>query len=179
VGSEKQARVIVSRETLNRKVTSDMTDTVTVEIPEDVRDNSETVTDYAFMRHRSPDGGRLTPADRDRHITWYKNGVLMGNVYSWHDVNPNGQRCRFDMIVNGKQQVTALMHTEYFTRVACYQGEWCPSYAAHYVATTGGTLPLTDPVPVCDHHIDRLRKSFADSPVTLHLSERLLIGQHD
>lgn len=157
-----------------------MTDTLTVEIPADVRDNSETVTDYAFMRHRSPDRGVVGPTGRDYELRVVRDYLShMYDVYSWLDVNPNGQRCRFDMIVNRKTGVVAyLFHTEYWTRVPCYQG-WCHSYATHYVITTGGTLPVSDPVPVCDEDRRALERSFADSPVTLHLSERLLIGQHD
>lgn len=155
-----------------------MSDTLTVEIPADVKDNSEKVTDYAFMRHLSPNKGVTDRVERDTQLG---TAAILGYPrYTWQDVNPDGQRCRFDMIVSPKTgEVVYLYHTEYFTRVACYQGDWCSSYAAHYVTTSGGTLPLTDPVPVCEHHIDGLRKSFADSPVTLHLSEPLLIGQHD
>lgn len=165
-----------------------MTETTTepVIIPEDVRDNSETVTDYAFMGHRSPNRGVVSPGARDRTIDMAVRFLTGYQHYTWLDVNQGdrlgrdaGHRCRFDMIVNRDGQVVNLFHTEYWTRVACYQGEWCSSYATHYVTTTGGTLPVSDPVPVCDHHIDGLRKSFADSPVTLNLSEPLLIGQHD
>lgn len=156
-------------------------DTMTVEVPLDVRDNSETVTDYAYMRHLSSDRGVRTTMQRDESLRVYRE--FLGHaytIYSWRDRNPNGQRCRFDMVIRNEDGgIVSLQHTEYFTRVACYQGDWCASYAAHYVVTTGGTLPVSDPVPVCEHHIDVLRKSFADSPVTLHLSEWLLIGQHD
>jgi hypothetical protein len=157
-----------------------MTDTPTVEIPADVRDNSETVTDYAFSRHRSPDRGVVGPDGRDRENRVKRDYLShMYTYYSWSDVNPDGQRCRFDMWVDKTGQVVNLFHTEYFTRVACYQGDWCASYASHYVVTTGGTLPVEEPVPVCDEHRRGLERSFTDSPVTLHLSERLLIGQHD
>jgi hypothetical protein len=157
-----------------------MTETMAVEIPADVKDNSETVTDYAFRRDMSGHGWAHGYMAREEALMWA--GVHGYDTYTWDDVNPgpDGQRCRFDMLVRRDTgQVVNLFHTEYFTRVPCYQGEWCSSYATHYVVTTGGTLPVSDPVPVCDHHIDGLRKSFADSPVTLHLSERLLIGQHD
>jgi hypothetical protein len=153
-----------------------MIDQDTVEIPADVRDNSETVTDYAYMGHRAPDKGVRTPLHREMEVGLAS--TFRYRVYTWRDVNPDGQRCAFTMMVKADGTVTHLFHTEYFTRVACYQGEWCSSYASHYVTTTGGMLPTTDPVPVCDHHIDGLRKSFRDSPVTINLSERLRIGQH-
>lgn len=157
-----------------------MTDTLTVEIPLDVRDNSETATDYAFMRYLSPDRGVVGPVGRD-HENRVKREYLSHAYthYAWSDVNPDGQRCRFDMWVNKTGHVVNLFHTEYFTRVACYQGEFCTSYAAYYVQTTGGFLEVSDAVPVCEHHIDALRRSFEGSPVTLLLSEPLLIGQHD
>jgi hypothetical protein len=182
VGSEKQARVIVSRETLNRKVTSDMTDTVTVEIPAHVRDNSETVTDYAFMGHRSPNRGVVSPGARDRTIDTAVRFLTGYRHYSWLDVNQGnrqgwgaGQRCRFDMVVNGDGQVVNLFHTEYWTRVACATGDWCYSYATHYALVLKDGEPTTDgPLPYCDEHIRSLSRE-----LDVRLSERLLIGQHD
>jgi hypothetical protein len=158
--------------------------TDTVEIPADVRDNSETVTDYAFMRHLSTHLKPPTPASRDKDL---ELADLFGYThYQWHGTAQGtrdgwgaGQRYRVDLVVNRDGEVVNHFLTMYWTRVACYLGDWCGSYAAHYATTTGGTLPVSDPVPVCDHHIEGLRKSFADSPVTVHLSERLFIGQHD
>lgn len=158
-----------------------MTDTVTVTIPADVKDNSETTTDYAFMRDRAlSDYPYHTIETRDREIERVTLFPHLGMAhYRWDDVTPEGQRCRFDMVTNADGAVMNLFHTLYWTRAACYQGDWCGSYAAHYVTTSGGTFPTTDPVPVCERHIDDLRRSFEGSPVTLHESERLRIGQHD
>lgn len=162
--------------------------TITVEIPADVRDNSETVTDYAFSRHRSPDKGVRTPAQRDRELKDARGHTFrMYDVYTWHDVNQGnrqgwgaGQRCRFDMVVNRDSGgVIALFHTEYFTRVACAEGTWCHSYASVYqvIQTEDG---MSDAVPRCDDHAHRFRRAIAgEAGVILHESERLLIGQHD
>ena len=148
-----------------------------VEIPATVRDNSQTVTDYAFMRHRAPDKGVRTPEQRDRDIAWRDT---FGYVhYTWHDVNPNGQRCRFDMLVHlNTGNVTYLFHTEYFTRVACGECEY--SYATVYQEITTSDGTTSQPVPRCDLHADLFRRAVAGTPgLKLRESERLLIGQHD
>lgn len=152
-----------------------------VEIPEDVRDNSETVTDYAFMRHRSPDRGVISTHMRDDNLRLYQDHFgATHTVYSWLDVNPDGQRCRFDMVINEETgSMVALYHTEYWTRVPCARGDWCPSYAAHYTVVVDSDGKKSDPVPYCDEHVNELRRNIADLPMTLHLSERLRIGQHD
>jgi hypothetical protein len=159
-----------------------MTDTLTVEIPADVRDNSETVTDYAFMKHRSPDRGVTTPDYRDQNISL---ADLFGyTLHSWHDVNQGdrngwgaGQRCRFDMLVTDDGMVVHLFHTEYFTRVACHTGGFCHSYATHYALVVKDGEPTTDdPLPYCDEHLRFIER---EDGLTVHRSERLLIGQHD
>jgi len=145
-----------------------------VEIPADVKDNSEAVTEYAFMSHRAPDKGKRTPVDRDNTII---DHGLFGYVWhEWRDVNPDGQRCRFDMFVREDGTVTHLLHTEYFTRTACAECEY--SYAGVYqvIQTEDG---MSDAVPRCDQHADRFRRALTGEAVTLHESEPLLIGQHD
>lgn len=154
-----------------------MTDTLTVKIPEDVRDNSETVIDYAFMRHLWPGRGVIGPAGRDQQIRVAREYLShMYIIYSWLDVNPDGQRCRFDMIVNRKTgAVSYLFHTEYFTRVACHTGDWCYSYATHYALVLKDGQPTTDdPLPYCAEHLHSLARE-----LTVIKSEPLLIGQHD
>ncbi len=153
-----------------------MTDTLTVEIPADVKDNSETVTDYAFMRHRSPSKGAISPQGRDRQNRINREYLShMYTYYAWSDVNPNGQRCRFDMWVDEAGQVVNLFHTEYWTRGACAECEH--SYASVYqVITTEDGDSLS--VPRCEEHADRFRRLCRTEGVTLHESERLLIGQH-
>lgn len=154
-----------------------MSDTQTVEIPLDVRDNSETVTDYAFMRHLSPNKGAVGTVGRD-----YENRIKreslshMYTYYAWSDVNPDGQRCRFDMWVSKRGHVVNLFHTEYFTRVACATGDDCPSYASRYALVVKDGEPTTDgPLPYCPRHLGEMHHQ---ENLTLHLSERLIIGQH-
>lgn len=154
-----------------------MTDTLAkVEIPADVRDNSETVTDYAFMRHRSPDRGVVTVKARNNNISMYSRGILRGKVFTWWGTNQKtGQRCRFDMVVRSDGTVVHLFHTEYWTRVACHTGDWCHSYATHYALVIKDGEPTTDdPLPYCDEHLRSLSRE-----LTVIKSERLLIGQHD
>lgn len=155
-----------------------MTNTVTaVEIPADVKDNSQTVTDYAFARYRAPDRGVVSPAQRDRTVKTATAYLVGYTHYQWQDTNPDGQRCRFDMIVNHEGDATYLLHTEYFTRVACAECEH--SYASTYqvISTEEGS---SEAVPRCDDHGDRFRRSVVGEPgVTMHESERLRIGQHD
>lgn len=148
-----------------------------VKIPADVRDNSETVTDHAHMGHLSPDRGVRTPLQRETDVN---NAAFFGyKVYTWRDVNPDGQRCAFTMIVKEDGEVRHLFHTEYFTRVACVAGEWCRSYATVYQQTSTKE-DTSEAVPRCDFHADQFRRACAGEPgITLLESERLLIGQHD
>jgi hypothetical protein len=146
----------------------------TIPIPNAVRDNSETVIDYAFMGHRAPDKGVRTPAQRDRDIEWSdRHGYVHLQSY---DVNPDGQRCRFDVLYNVHGVAVHFFHTEYYTRVPCAtHGD----YAAYYASITDQDGVTTVPNPYCDECVDLLRRSAEDSGMTLNLSEPLLIGQHD
>lgn len=154
-----------------------MSDTLTVEIPAEVKDNSETVTDYAFMRNRAQtDWPYHTISTRDaeiRRVSVFPSLAL--THYQWTNVNPDGQRCRFDMITDRDGVVVNLYHTEYFTRVGCqpckkYRAQ---SYASYYVVQDYGNGP-TDAVPFCDEHLRELHRFATDG--TLTLSEPLLIG---
>src|SRR5688500_17392880 len=157
---------------------ADMTDTMTVEVPLAVRDNSETVTDYAFMRHRSPDRGVRNDWKRDQDPrTCRTHPSHAADIHSSSYLNPDGQRCRFDMVVNRDGVVVSLLHTEYFTRVPCHTGGWCHSYATHYALVVKDGEPTTDdPLPYCDEHLRFIER---EDGLTVHRSERLLIGQHD
>lgn len=159
-------------------MTDTTTTTTTVEIPADVRDNSETVTDYAFMGWLRPDKGVVTRKERDEAIMWSdRHGCVR---YQDYDVNPNGQRCRFDILLNVAGVVRYIFHTEYYTRVACGKGDWCASYATHYTVVVTGEGDRSEAAPYCDRHIDEMRRHVADTlTLRLELSEGLLIGQHD
>lgn len=154
-----------------------------VEVPADVRDNSATVTDYAFMRYRSLDKGVRTLQHRDADLDCYRRWLAPNyTVYSWDDVNPDGQRCRFDRVIrNGTGVTAALYHTEYYTRVTCAP---CTQFRARsyatYFAVVNGADRSSDPIPVCDEHLRDLRRSLASWPTgSITLSEPLRIGQHD
>jgi hypothetical protein len=156
--------------------------TTTVEIPADVRDNFETVTDYAFSRHLST---HLTPptfASRDRqieladlfgytHYQWF--GTTQGTRHGWGA----GQRYRVDLLVNRDGEVVYHFLTMYFTRVACAECEY--SYASVYqvIATEE---EISEAVPRCDFHADVFRRAVAGTPgLVLAESEHLISGQHD
>lgn len=150
--------------------------------PATILDNSETVTDYAFMGHRRPNGGVVEPGYRDTTIRYAK--TFGYTHYQWTDVNQGnsagggaGQRTRFDMLVKADGTVTHLFHTEYFTRVACATGGFCHSYASHYAVVVKDGKPTTDgPLPYCDEHLSMIEREAERSVAR---SERLFIGQHD
>jgi hypothetical protein len=150
-----------------------------VEIPLSVRDNSEAVTDYAFMRHMSPGRGIVDPVTRDQQLRIYREYISHAYTrFAWSGTNPDGQRCRFDMVVsNDNGAVVALFHTEYFTRVACLSD--CAGYAQAYASVTDQDGVTTVASPYCGECLHHLRRSADDSGMTLNLSEPLLIGQHD
>lgn len=146
-----------------------------VKIPAEVRDNSETVKDYAFRRDISPHQWPHTLDARDK--------ALMGawlhkyTVYSWNDVNPDRQRCRFDVLVNRDGVAVHLFHTEYYTRVACMDCEY--SYAQHYLQVTDADGVTHPAAPFCGTHADVVRKITArQAGYSLAESEPLRIGQH-
>lgn len=161
-----------------------MIDTPTLAVPLSVRDNSQTVIDYAFMRYLSPDRGNVGPDGRDHTLRVDREYLAhMYTVYSWSDVNPDGQRCRFDMVVRRDDgQVVNLFHTEYFTRVKCDRCEY--SWAVAYVRWDD-EHSTTDPVPLCgtDLHTARRVNTHDRENGFPHLrlieSEPLRIGQHD
>lgn len=147
----------------------------TVEIPADVRDNSETVTDYAFMRHRSPDKGVRTPDERDRAIDWSdRHGYVHMHSY---DVNPGGQRCRFDVLYNVHGVVVNFFHTQYFTRVTCITDD--ASYASRYASVIDQDGMATVASPYCGFCLVHLHRSAEETGMTVRESEPLYIGQHD
>jgi hypothetical protein len=151
----------------------------TIEIPADVRDNSEKVTDYAFMQHRSPNRGDVGPEGRDYELTVSREYLShRHDIYSWSDVNPSGQRCRFDMIVTRATGVVSyLFHTEYFTRVPCITHP--DSYARYYASVTDQDGVTTIASPYCGWCMTGVRNSARAAGMTVNESEPLLIGQHD
>lgn len=157
-----------------------MSDTLTAEIPADVKDNSEKVTDYAFMRHRSPLRFYHTPAERDRQLHIARTiPALNRTVYTYeYEAPETGQRCRIDKIVDKHGTVVNLFHTEYFTRVACT--DCTHYYAASYIAVTDADGVTHPAAPFCAAHgavVKKIAKRQRGCSYTE--SEPLRIGQHD
>jgi len=153
---------------------------MTVTIPATVRDNSETVTDYAFRRDMAQSTWPYhTPVTREleiRRVSMFS--TLRLTHYTWHDVNPDGQHCRFDMIVDVGGTVVNLYHTEYWTRVACTDCEY--SYADRYIAVTDADGVTHPAAPFCGEHGHVVKRITDRQPgYSWAESERLLVGQHD
>ncbi len=145
-----------------------------IEIPADVRDNSETVTDYAFMGHLAPGKGVVSPLDRETDVN---NAAFFGyKVYTWRDINPDGQRCAFTLIATWGGAVRHLFHTEYFTRVPCITHD--THYARAYASITDYDGVTTIASPYCDECLSSLRRSAKAADMVFNESERLLTGQH-
>lgn len=153
-----------------------------VPIPDDVRDNSETVTDYAFNRHLSRVLSKPLPGDRDQDIAYadiYKythyqwSGTTQGDRHGYGA----GQRYQVDLLVNRDGGIAHHYLTEYFTRVPCPAHD--AYYAAYYASVTDQDGVSTIPAPYCDECIRHLRRSAREAGMTLNLSEPLRIGQHD
>lgn len=160
---------------------NDTTDqaTLTVEIPADVKDNSETVTDYAFRRDLSPHTWPHTIDERVDSIRWSDDHGYVR--YWWHDVSPDGQRCRFDWLLNVQGGTAHLFHTEYYTRVACAHCD--SSYAERFIREAGPDAEIALE-PVCGFHLGMRRKTVENKVACGHRvqlieSEPLRIGQHD
>ena len=146
-----------------------MTETATVEIPDDVRDNSPHTVRFQWR-------GVVTEELTDRDLEMART-TFGYTVYRWHDVAPDGQRVTLTRMDNAKGHNVWFYGTYHFTRVAC--AECACSYASVYqVITAKGDT--SDPVPRCDQHADRFRRAIAGEPgIVLTESEPLRIRQHD
>lgn len=149
-----------------------MTDTPTVEIPADVKDNNTRTVRVQWRSVRDENPGELESA--------YKWAPTFGyTVYRWDDTDKDGKRVTLSRFVNRDEQTVYLFATYYFTRVACGRGDWCYSYATYYTVVVDADGKASDTVPYCDEHVHQMRRNIADLPLNLHLSEPLIIGQHD
>lgn len=142
--------------------------------------NSETVTDYAFRRDMAqstwPYHTVVTREAEIRRISMFP--ALRLTHYTWRDVNPDGQYCRFDMIVDADSDVVNLFHTEYWTRVACTDCEY--SYATRYIAVTDADGVTHPAAPFCDEHGRAVKRITDRQPgYSWAESEYLLVGEHD
>ena len=132
-----------------------MTETLTVEIPADVRDNSPHTVRFQW---RGVVTEKLTDRDLELARTTFKY-----TVYQWDDVAPDGQRVTLTRMDDAEGHNVWFYGTYHFTRVACAEGEGCGSYATRYVSVTenGKTSGAR---PVCNMHLSHLRKMVRSYP---------------
>lgn len=151
-----------------------MPDTLTVDIPADVKDNSRTIR---AMRWR---GGVLISEEdlkRDRGFAAHFGHA----VYEWDDVaqNPDGTpgaRQSWVHIVSEHGHSLELFLIEYFTRVKCADCEY--HWAQYYVSVD---VPHGDgsAFPQCGNHAAAVRSYQRHHPdAKVAFSEPLRIGQH-
>lgn len=160
-----------------------MTDTLSVEIPADVKDNNTRVVRITSRDERDTEGS--WPAAR--HLADYRKRTRFYGytLHEWDDVSRDGHRITLSWFANTLGHHVWLYETSYYTRVTCqaclqYRAQ---SYAAHYVTVTGGPLATDEPVPLCGKHRSYLLNQLSTGPGTppsgeIHLSEPLRIGQH-
>lgn len=152
----------------------------TIEIPADVRDNSEAVTDYAFSRNLSTHLKPPTPASRDKDINLadlfgYTHYRWFGTTQGDRDGYGAGQRYRVDLLVDRDGKTVNHFLTLYFTRVGCASCEY--SYAQRF-AQYADAPEGHHPIPLCGDHLDFERRAARHDGRTLLESEPLRIGQH-
>lgn len=102
-------------------------------------------------------------------------------VWQWEDTDLSGTPCLMTRM--DKDGAHKWLYATYsFTRVACKvcadRKHKAKSYAAHYVLLVGKGMNTTEPFPICDPHLTDMRGSIQGSALTLHLSERLIVGSH-
>lgn len=157
-----------------------MTDTITVEIPANVKDNSPRTV---RVQWRSSVADELTEQDLRlaREVFGY-------TVYVWDDVDRDGNRVTLTRMDKADGRNVWMYETSYFTRVACHMGEWCPSYATYYVRQDDPREPVEEAQPYCDTHTAEIigqplnlreHSYITEDGDLILLSERLRIGQHD
>jgi hypothetical protein len=140
---------------------------MTVEIPADVKDNSPHTVRVQWRNVRDAKPDEVESGRRYLNTFGY-------TLYEWDDVDRDGTRVTLHRFVNREGRTVDLYATYYFTRVACHTGDWCYSYASHYILLLKDGEPTTDgPLPYCEDH-QRFHPS-----LTVRRSERLVIGQHD
>jgi hypothetical protein len=105
-------------------------------------------------------------------------------VRQWDDVDKSGRECRLTSMLHKDGRAVWLYATYFFTRVGCKPCKdfRAQSYASRYVLVeTPESDPATnEPFPICDTHLDGLRRSLRGSAeTTIRVSELLIIGQHD
>jgi hypothetical protein len=147
--------------------------TLPVQVPDGIKDNNQHTL---RIQWRSAVPEVLGKADlrRARETFGY-------TVYRWDDEDKDGTRVTMTRMDKDGRHVW-LYATYYYTRVACkvcidHQFK-AQSYAEYYVLIVGKGMNTTEPFPICGLHLHDLRRSTAGGELELHLSERLVTGQH-
>lgn len=147
-----------------------MTDTLTVEIPADVKGNSRTHVRIQWRNTRAASAEELESARKYAPTFRY-------TIHEWDDVDKDGTRVTLMRISRADGATVDLFATYYFTRVACATGGCCYSYADHYALVVKDGETTTDgPLPYCEEHLRYIER---EGGLTVHRSEPLIIGQHD
>lgn len=147
-----------------------MTNTLTVEIPADVKDNS---THTVQVRWRDTIAAELDKWDIEQAVTTFGY-----TVHRWDDVDRDGNRVTITRMDRADGRNVWLYETSYFTRVPCVTCD--TSWASVYQTITNPAGESAGPVARCDMHAEDFRRAIRGvDTITLHESERLRIGQHD
>jgi hypothetical protein len=157
-----------------------MTDTITVEIPADVKDNNTHTVRVVSNGVRSEEGG-MSAAEQLSYYT--ANHKSLGYTMSELFTTDNGQRVTTtEFFSRPLGKVVYTFETRYYTRVDCARCvyHWAQAYVV--VEQDGVT---TDPEPLCGDHIsleetriNRVRRDVG-TDTYLHRSEYLRIGKHE
>lgn len=155
-----------------------MTDSITVPIPDAVKDNNTHTVRVVSNGTRAEEGG-VTAAQQLADYTGRFKETFGYVVYTWDDVNAQGDRVTLHRLLRDGNTAW-LYETSYFTRVDCARCayHWAQAYVA--VEQDG---QMTDPEPLCGDHIRMTESRItyareAGIELTMYLSEWLRIGKH-
>ena len=147
-----------------------MSETVIVEIPTDVKDNSSHTVRFQW---RGVVTEELTDHDLKLARTTYGY-----TVYRWDDEAPDGQRVTLTRMDDAEGRNVWFYGTYYYTRVACTDCEH--RYAQSYIAVTDWDGVTHPAAPFCGTHGDVVKRiTDKQRGHSWHESEPLRIGQHD
>lgn len=102
-------------------------------------------------------------------------------VHRWEDTDASGTRVTLTRMDKDAENLW-LYATYYYTRVGCkvctekLRRPPAKTYATHYVLLVGKGMNTTGTFPLCDEHLSELRKQTRGGRITVHISERLVIG---
>lgn len=147
-----------------------MADTLTVEIPADVLDNTPRTVQVRWRDTLDIDAEQLA---RTR-----KYAYLFGYTWaSWDDFDRNGERVTLHRVTDRDGHTVELYETSYYTRVACTDCEYSWAVAFYQVTDADG---ITHPAaPFCGTHGDVVERIARREPgCSVARSAWLRIGQH-